>query len=153
MNFDGATICLFGHVISDSTAHAEKYCSRCGHEAFSECTNCGAPIRGQSRQTGVIASKEEYRKPYYCYQCAFPYPWTSYIINTAVELAALDSIGEENKRIIKEALPDLIVETPKTSIAIAKYEKGVSSAGTFVKDALRQLLVDVVCEVAKQALF
>ena len=153
MNYYDATICLNGHVQSDSMARSEKYCSQCGKETFSECTNCGAPIRGQEKPGGYIASRTDYKKPFYCYKCGEPYPWTSLIINNAVELASLDDIGEENKKLIKDALPDLIVESPMTPLAIAKYQKGLSKAGSFVKDALRQLLIDVVCEMAKKQLF
>ncbi len=153
MEYCGATICLNGHVQSDSLAQSEKYCSRCGVETFSECPKCSAPIRGQSKPKGTILANSKYMKPYYCYQCSFPYPWTSKIINNAVELASLDEIGEENIQLIRDAIPDLIVETPKTPVAVTKYKKGISNARGFIKDALRQLLVDVVCELAKQQLF
>ena len=38
-------------------------------------------------------------------------------------------------------------------VAVAKYRKGVSKAVSFIGESLRQLLVDVVSETAKKALF
>ncbi|WP_416822284.1 DUF2321 domain-containing protein [Gallintestinimicrobium propionicum] len=47
----------------------------------------------------------------------------------------------------------MITDTPTTPIAVAKYRKGVSKAVSFIGESLRQLLVDVVSETAKKALF
>src|SRR5690606_32823884 len=70
---------------------------------------------------GVAAIGFPYHKPSYCYNCGYPFPWTEQLINNAVELIALDEeLTDEQKEILKNALPDLIVETPSTPVATAK---------------------------------
>ena len=154
MGYSGATICLNGHVVSYRNANSQKYCSKCGQETYSTCTHCGQPIRGKYEAQGIVDLTGYYDKPYYCYNCGEPYPWTQIILDNAVELLALDDdINDESKQLIKDSLPDLMIETPKTPIAVAKYKKGMSKAGQVVADSMRQLLVDVISETAKKVLF
>ena len=68
--------------------------------------------------------------PYYCYECGAPYPWTQKILDNAVELLSLaDDLDVASKELIKTAIPELIVDTTTTPVAIAKYRKGISSSG------------------------
>lgn len=76
------------------------------------------------------------------------------ILDNAVMLVSLeDELDEPMKELIKTAIPDLITETPATPIAIAKYKKGIKSAGDILKNSMRQLLIDVVSETVKKSLF
>lgn len=130
----------------------EKYCSRCGMETVSNCDNCGALIKGRfaaKRNTRYV-----YTRPSYCHKCGHALPWTQTILENAIELVSLDdSLNDEIKGIIKNALPDLIVETPTTPIAVAKYKKFIPAAAEYVKNGLRDLLVDVASETVKKAIF
>ena len=155
MPYRNATICLNGHVISHSKANAETFCSRCGSTTFSSCPQCNASIRGVYDVEGVaILGHRDYEKPYYCHNCGAPYPWTQKILDNAVELLSLDDeLDSDSKELIKNAIPDLIVDTPTTPIAIAKYRKGITNAGQIIKDSLRQLLIDAISETAKKTLF
>ena len=75
-------------------------------------------------------------------------------MDNAVELLSLeDDLDDETKELIKNAIPDLIRETPDTPIAIAKYQKYINGAGEILKNSMRQLLIDVVCETVKKSLF
>ena len=58
-----------------------------------------------------------------------------------------------SKELIKNAIPDLIVDTPTTPIAIEKYRKGIANSGEIIKNSMRQILIDVICETAKKVLF
>ena len=152
--YNGATICLNGHVVSMYNENAQAYCSQCGNETFSKCSSCGAPIRGKYEQDGIIDLTGYYDKPYYCYQCGAAYPWTEKTLANAIELLSLDDeIDDISKELIKSAMPDLIVDTPTTPVAVAKYKKGVAKAGQIVRDALYNLLIDVVSETVKKSLF
>lgn len=154
MPYRNATICLNGHVLSSSQSNAETFCSKCGTQTYSSCLNCKAPIRGSYYVDGIVFAYDGYEKPYYCYNCGAPYPWTQKILDNAVELLSLDDeLDSPSKELIKNAIPDLIVDTPTTPIAIAKYRKGVANAGQIAKDSLRQLLIDVISETAKKTLF
>lgn len=161
MNYNNATICLNGHIISEYQKNCQKYCSMCGKETYSFCLNCQAPIRGNQK---LIYENEKpihevifvpkYIKPFYCYSCGEPYPWTQKIFDNVTELLSLDEdLNESYKKLIRTAIPELIVDTPTTPIAVAKYKKGTSKAGQALKDSLYQLLVDVISETTKKALF
>lgn len=155
MPYHKATICLNGHVLSTYEANFQKRCSKCGTETYSNCTNCQSPIHGVVEIKGaVVVGKRSYDLPYYCYECGAPYPWTQKILNNAVELLSLDDgLDDASKDLIKNALPELLVDTPTTPLAVAKYRKGMVHAGQIIKDSMYQLLVDVVSETAKKALF
>ncbi len=154
MSYHGATICLNGHVISKYSEKAQVYCSQCGKETYSNCTKCHAPIRGLPEIRGaVFVGDRPYKKPYYCHECGHPYPWTQQILDNAIELIALDdSLDDVSKELIKNAIPDIIIDTPTTPVAVAKYKKGISKAGQIVKDSLYNLLIDAVSETAKKML-
>lgn len=155
MSYYGATICRNGHVMSKWEANHQKFCSKCGTETFSNCPKCGEPIRGLKKLNNSFDRAERtYHKDYYCHACSSPYPWTQKILGNAVELLSLDNdLGESAKELIKNAIPNLIVETPYTPIAIAKYQRGISSAGDLLKNSMYQLLKDVVCTSAKKIFF
>lgn len=149
-----ATICQNGHVISKYDSNSQKFCSECGSKTYSNCTECGSFIRGIYKEDGVIRLGDNYKVPYYCYNCGNPYPWTQKILDNAVTLLALDDdLDEEMKKLIKEAIPNLIVDTPDTPVAVAKYKKGISAAGQVIKDSMRNLLVDILSETVKKMLF
>lgn len=149
-----ATICLNGHTLSSFEAEYAPFCSRCGQPSISECGKCSSSIKGQYLTPGVVDLTSRYTPPPYCDQCGSPFPWTETLINNAVELVALDdNLDDEVKEILKNALPDLIFETPSTPVATAKYKKYIPSATKYIQDELRNLLVDVVSEAIKKALW
>lgn len=155
MAYNNATICLNGHVVSKYKANAQNHCSKCGKETYSVCPKCQAPIRGLVKVEGMLVLGDRpYDIPYYCYECGEPYPWTQRILDNAVELLSLDEdLDDSSKALIKNAIPELLIDTPTTPVAIAKYKKGISMSGQMVRDTMRQLLIDVVCESAKKILF
>lgn len=93
-------------------------------------------------------------KPFYCYHCGKPYPWTQKILDSAIELLSLDEdLDSDTKSIIKNAIPNLLVETPETPIATAKYRSAIGKAGQILKGSLYQLLVDCITESAKKVIY
>ncbi len=153
MAYYNATICLNGHIVSSCKASFQKYCSMCGKETYSRCPSCHASIHGLIKLDG-LAITGPYIKPFYCYECGSPYPWTQKILSNAVELLSLDDyLDDASKELIKNAIPELMVDTPTTPLAVAKYRKGMAHAGQTIKDLMHQLLVDVVSETVKKSLF
>lgn len=150
--YEKATICLNGHVISYRHMKYSKHCKKCGEETISLCSNCNNYIQGgyYIRDFGIAGG---YTRPSYCHACGKPYPWTTKILDNAVELISLDDdLPKNHKEVIKLALPDLLVESPTTPVAVAKYKKYISSAQGFVKDGLKNLMIDVVTETVKKSL-
>jgi hypothetical protein len=151
-----AQICLNGHVITTNIEnHKQPYCSKCGAETITHCQNCGEHIQGRYLIDGVLSlNKSQYIAPWYCHSCGNPYPWTEKILNNATELLSLDEgLDSSAKELIKNAIPNLLVDTPETPISIANYRNGMSKAGQIVKDSMFQLLSNVLSETIKNVLF
>lgn len=155
MSYHGATICLNGHVMSKYDTNSQNHCSTCGEKTYSYCTQCNSPIRGLINPEGVaIIGKRPYTRPDFCYNCGAPYPWTQKILDNAVELLSLDDeLDIASKELIKNSIPDLLVDTPTTPVAIAKYQKHIAKAGEIVRNSMYNLLIDVVSETVKNTLF
>jgi hypothetical protein len=152
--YENATICINGHVISSSKAEYTQFCDICGKSTISYCSGCSTPIRGDYEVPGIAVVGFNYPRPSYCYKCGNAFPWTEQLLNNAVELISLDEkLSETDKEIIKYAFPDLIVETPSSPVAIAKYKKLIPRAASYVQDGLKNLLVDVVSESIKKSIW
>lgn len=148
-----ATICLNGHVVSYTEANFAKYCTLCGQATISECPHCHEPIHGVYK-IEAVSSYSKFIREYYCSNCGKLYPWTQRIIDSAVEALSNDkSLDDETLQILKNAIPDLITETPQTQISIAKYKRYLDKADKIVKDTLYHVLIDCLCEFAKTSLF
>ncbi|MCC3736399.1 DUF2321 domain-containing protein [Staphylococcus hominis] len=151
--YKDATICLNGHVVSKNEANYSKFCKVCGKETISNCQHCKTPIQGVIFIPNSMPVSK-YNRPNYCHSCGKAYPWTEQVINNAVELVSLDDqLSDEYKEIIKSALPDLVVDSPDTPLAQAKYKKYMSNATNYIQDSVRNLLIDVVSETVKKSIF
>ncbi|MFG5506158.1 DUF2321 domain-containing protein [Enterococcus faecalis] len=151
-------ICLNGHqlcVTSNSPIDPNEFCPKCSASVISTCQSCNAPIEGWYENDNIVyIGSRNAEKPAYCKKCATPYPWTEQILNNAIELIALDdNLSDDDKQLIKTAIPDLLVDTPKTQLAEAKFKKVFPKVSTFVKDSMYNLLVDVLSDAAKKSLF
>lgn len=151
-------ICKNGH--QESFWHSlgnqsSIFCEKCGEITIDKCLHCNYPINGYYYPDGVITlGPDTFPIPSYCKDCGKPYPWTEKILNNAIELISLDDdLDSRTREIIKNAIPDLLVDTPTTPLAVAKYKININKASQIVKDGMRNLLVDVLSETAKKSLF
>lgn len=152
--YNQATICINGHVVSSDKANYTPYCKSCGKETISKCINCNTHIRGSYEIPEILIFDNYEGAPPYCFNCGCPFPWTETLINNAIELISLDdNLSKEDKEIIKNALPDLIIDSPSSPVATAKYKKFIPKAATYVQDGLKNLLVDVVSETIKKSIW
>lgn len=150
--YNYATICTNGHVVNDSAYEYTPYCQTCGKETVSNCQKCETDIRGAYMTE--YGYETDYRAPSYCFNCGEPFPWTKILLNNAIELIALDDqLPNDIKEIIKNALPDLIVETPSTPVATAKFRKFIPEAAQYIQDGLKNLLFDVASETVKKTIW
>ena len=141
------TICINGHIISRTMPDAAPFCPQCGAPTLSKCAECGNLI------PPLPSNHLNAKRPNYCAHCGAAYPWTKLLLENAVELVALDDeLDADSKELIKSAIPGLITDSPVTPLAAAKYRKGIAQAGDFLKNALYDLLKDVMVEQAKRAL-
>lgn len=152
--YKNATVCLNGHAASSSTANYRKFCKDCGEKTISRCGNCETNIQGDYEVPGVATIGFTYYPPAYCHNCGHPYPWTSTVLENAIELIALDDdLPSEHKEIIKNAIPNLVVDTPTTPVAVAKYKKYMSKSTDYIREGIENLLIDVVSETVKKSIW
>lgn len=151
-----AQICANGHVITANISNQEsmeKFCSNCGAETLTTCKSCNAPIRGYHYITGVIPSVN-YHAPSYCYNCGKPYTWTQAKLDAAKELIKeMDELSPEEKEKFNSSLPDIIVDTPKTAVAVTRIRKYMNKISSTSKDGIKQLFFDITIEAAKRAIW
>jgi len=154
--YDVAQICLNGHVINStarSCAHRnKKFCDKCGKETIMNCPNCNADIKGYYH--GDVLALISFDAPAYCHNCGKSYPWTEAKIQAARELAQeSEDITDDEKRTLIQSIDDLVMDTPKTTIAATRFKKILSKTSRSVADAFRDILVDIVSETAKKLLW
>ncbi len=149
--YDKAQICANGHYIATTAKGfvSDKYCSICGAAIHDKCLNCGAPFRGMETINGGRCLP---MKPNaFCYNCGKPYPWTKAAIETVSELIKMEQgIDEDEKEKAISELPDVINESPRTTLAVARLQILTSKCGKFVADGIRQFAIDFGCELAKK---
>lgn len=147
-----ATVCVNGHPLSGDDRISDNFCSVCGALTISDCPNCNRPIRGKVVKKGVL-NLCEYIPPLYCYNCGDPFPWTLQAIQATSELIEED---ERLDKLLKEkltaSLPDIVAETPKSSLATNRLKRAMVAAGKFTAEGLRQFVIDFGCEFVKTRL-
>ena len=161
LSFDCALICKAGHVANIyKSLHPEcnsEHCLLCPEEIISECPSCHTPIRGgyyslaiysnmarvgdYSGQTHTtthyqeLTKSDEYQVPAYCHKCGAPYPWTAEMLRYGERIVeALDDLPPEKKAQLKSLFPDLIVETPRSQLAVLELGKALDAIQCFGKE-------------------
>ncbi len=151
-----ALICLNGHCISysidDHPEHNAPFCSKCGAETIRVCPNCQTKIRGDYYVEGYTDFRE-FKPPAYCHNCGKPFPWTEKALTCAKELIYEDEqLTNQQKEDLINVLPDVIVETPRTNLAVIRIKKCLLIAGKYTAEGVRQFSIDFACELAKKQL-
>ena len=148
---DTAQICLNGHIVNLSCKNNPKantsHCPQCGEKTITACLHCSAPIRGAAyykralfaTSTGVCSVpkliESEYPVPAYCHNCGAPYPWTEEMLRYGERIVeALDDLPPEKKSQLKALFPDLIVETPRSQLAVLELAKALNAVQCFGKE-------------------
>ena len=153
-DWDTAQVCPNGHVATSSAIDMpefrETFCSKCGERTIMECPDCEAPIRGHYRGGFGV----RYHPPSYCLDCGESFPWTKRKIDGVVELvsAASDAKPEELAE-LEDDLQELVKDSPKVQAASIRFRNRMSKLGANVASGAREIIVDVLSEAAKKALF
>jgi hypothetical protein len=155
---DTAQICLNGHLITDIAQSAPElrkpYCDRCGDQTITACLSCQALIRGHYHVPGVVSFSHRDAPPRYCHECGEPYPWTERSLKAARELTdELDALTSDERAQLKGSLDDLVRETARTQVATLRFKRLVAKAGSGVVDMFKEILVAVVSESVRRALW
>lgn len=155
--YDTAQVCWHGHLINgEATSSPEmniEFCERCGAETITTCPLCDTPIRGVYHLSGTLRLTP-YSPPAYCAGCGIPYPWTESRMQAAQELIeGMERLSAEEKTLLKVSIRDLATDTPDAPLAVAVFKRLMTKAGKGAAESLREILVMVLGEAAKRALW
>lgn len=148
-------ICLNGHEYNAYVGLEEtvdKFCPKCGERIITECPHCNAFIPGYVEYDGVISS---WNGPHeaYCETCGNPLPWTERTLSAASDLIGLSDLSDSEKRGLDGSIKDLVTDSPRSSAAVARIKILSSKIGSTVMNGLRDVLVDVLSEATKKAIW
>jgi len=154
MEYDVGLACLNGHEINGSSQSKPefnaKFCQECGELTINACPECGTKIRGDygDEWDGV-----PWTLPKYCHDCGEPYPWTKRRMEAlAAVIDELEQLNEDEQGKLKESIPDVTAQTPKSGLAVARFEKALAKAGEFGKKVLTESLSKVASVVVLRSL-
>lgn len=153
-----AEICPNGHV---STSQAdtspnlrEKFCAKCGEATITQCPSCKASIRGDYYVEGVFYISGDYEPPAHCHNCGNAFPWTERKVSSAIELVEVGAdLTPEEIQQFRTDLTELTKDSPKTQVASLRFKKVMTKVGTTVASGVREIIVDVLSETAKKAIW
>lgn len=124
----------------------------CGTLVITACSHCSSPIRGRAiyhDDEGDYLTSEQLDPASYCYSCGSPYPWTQQNLDALDEtLELLIELDDEKKREVRQAVRDVLVESPRSAPAvlrIKKIAKGMEALG-------RQIMVEFITKIAAESL-
>ncbi|MCA0455750.1 MAG: DUF2321 domain-containing protein [Chloroflexi bacterium] len=159
---DIALICANGHLINSASTNKPEYntdfCQECGAKTSNRCESCGADIQGAeisfhdfgNRRRKVIL---ESKVPNYCHKCGMPYPWTEIAIQAALEYVDELELAEDEKIELKQSVRELTKNTPAIQVAALRFKRITMKAGSTTASAMRDILVEVLSEAAKKAIW
>lgn len=153
-----AQVCPNGHVAT-TAADAnpelrEAYCSQCGEATLTNCPKCHAPIRGEYHVDGVFGIGGGYAPPAFCHNCGTAFPWTERKVAAAVELIEVGAdLSPQEVQQFKDDLTELTKDSPKTQVASLRFKKVMAKVGNSVASGVRDIVVDVLSEAAKKAIW
>jgi len=152
-----AQVCINGHPITDRVDESPElkadFCSKCGAETIMHCQNCGSFIRGDYEVPGVCVFGRRYSPPLFCYACGKPFPWTTAKLQAAQELSEeLDELDASEKRILKENLPRISIDSPMAEPAAVRIGKVLKKISSPVGSVLQKLIIEIASETAKKAM-
>jgi hypothetical protein len=160
-HYDVALICLNGHIINSiaksEPQQNEKFCTTCGESTIAQCPDCESEIRGQYCIDDWLEfgdNSSYFERPSFCSNCGKPFPWTSSRIQAAQEYALeLDGLTEEERKLLKKSIPDLVKDSPQTIVAVSRFKKIVSKLGSTTSSVFKDILIDVLKDGVKKSLW
>ena len=145
--------CLNGHKVDgdvlSSPEFSESRCSKCGEPTITKCQSCGEAIRGYYK--GVLSVDWELAA--YCPKCGKPFPWTQRRAEALGEmLVELEGLSPEERERLKESMPDILADTPKSETAALRFKKAVAKVGQVGGKVLMDVLAKVGTEAVRKSM-
>ncbi len=102
---------------------------------------------------GYVGSAE-FKAPSFCFTCGQAFPWTVESTNAAKALVLeSEGLSDEERESLATAIGELVRETPMTAVAAVRFKKLITKVGRGSADAFRAVLVDVVSEATRKAIW
>jgi hypothetical protein len=146
--------CLNGHAVTGAAeaypSRATPRCKTCGSTTLRACRECGVGLRGGQYSMRLDDRAEPaWEVPNYCHSCGSAFPWTRIkrdaIEATISELQELDAAEREG---LIALVPDTIAETPKTAVAVMRWQRALSKLSpqtrSLIGDVLKQAAASLV---------
>lgn len=175
---DNVIVCLNGHIVNprvnacpDQTV---RFCQECGKAAIGACPECKAPFKWSSferdgliisrggheatlaelEQRGLLKWWQTPREPHkFCERCGKPFPWTEKAMAAAKDgIKDLEGLDQQEKGQLRDALPDLVCQSPKTSRAASLFRRLLLKTADHGAPFLTQCLANIACALAKKEL-
>lgn len=155
VGYDNAQVCQNGHVITNFAEtrpqHMKNFCDKCGAPTIRACPKCAKHIQGHYHGGAPRSGKPA---PAFCHGCGSPYPWTEHAINAVKQLTNEDAdFSPEETEIFVTSLQSIVGQTPDAALATTRFKKLLTKVAKPVSHALRDILVDVLSETAKKAIW
>ncbi len=153
-----ALICENGHVLSsnlEGELNPPSHCPDCGTQALRQCTGCGKPIRGQRYTLPgfTLPGFAPWPRPAFCHACGEAFLWTEAQRQALLDLVdEAEGLGDDDRKALREILPDLGIEGPRTRFAALRALSLLRKLGGGVKDAVYRAMVDICSETAAKIL-
>lgn len=152
-----AQVCLNGHIITSATEdEPENMCVRCpdcGEKTITACPSCNTPLRGKHHDEKVVICGPPPTKDAQCPNCGKPLPWTERTIQkTALIIQEDEMLPKQLKTLFIQSLPDIIVETPGTNLAIVRMKKCLPAASELTVEAIHRFVLKSGCKPVKESL-
>lgn len=155
--FDIMQVCMSGHRINASVRPYQEFnkafCPDCGEPTIVACPTCEAPIKGRYKGRdpfGLPSQPPPVRL--FCESCGTAYPWQVCREANALELLSLEGVEEADVQEIKENLPDITRDTPRTQAATHRVLKALGKVGKPVFHKCVDVTGDIAAATAKSYL-
>ena len=156
--YDVASICLNGHLITDSARSHSIFsttdCRTCGAPTTTRCDSCGCDIRGCYYAPGAYSFPQCPQVPSFCHNCGKPYPWTESRLQAAKDLAReLDGLTREDIALLERSVDEMVRDTPQANVAALRFKRIVVKTGKVGTDLFKDILVGVVSETVRKTVW
>jgi hypothetical protein len=149
-----------GHMVNGATrqrpGNNQAFCEKCGQKTITQCPHCNKNIKGDHWLSGRhrMGVTSPATVTAFCQYCGKAFPWTESRIAAAKTLAdETEGIDSQEKELLKEAIDDIVRDTPQTIVATSRFKKIMTKAGKETTQAFRAILVDVLSEAVKKAIW
>ena len=121
---------------------SHAFCDLCGSQTIDACQSCQTPIPLQQGPD-----------PCYCGGCSKAFPWTEAALSAATSLAnEMEELDDGEKSLLRISLPDLLVVTPNTELAIFRFKKLIEKVSPFGREAMLKIVGEVAAAAVKKQL-